>query len=147
MSFELSSLVLPLCFFSVKNFAVIWWGRGSVAYAPFLARLFGSCRSSVPRSLHRFSVVVVQALGCPGLVRFDIHYLRPGVLGPDSRVRSPVLASSPWVVMVGGSCMSPRFEMWSVLFPINIRLHFFGISRSFLSNVLIPSLPQLLASS
>ena len=43
--------------------------------------------------------------------------------------------------------MSPGFEMLSVLFPGIIGLHFFGISRSFFGNVLIPSPPQLLAPS
>ena len=42
--------------------------------------------------------------------------------------------------------MSPHFEM-SVLFPGNIGFHFLGIYRSFFGNVLILSLPQLLASS
>ena len=44
-------------------------------------------------------------------------------------------ADIPWDVMVGGSCMSPQFEMLSILFPGNIGLHFFRISRSVLSYV------------
>ena len=118
---------------------------------PSRLSLRGYLGAAAPRFLaafHRFCVVAVYALGCPGPVRFDFHYLRPGVwsLGQSPAFVLLPSASSPWVVVVGGSFMSPRFEM-SVLFPRNIRLHFFGISRSFLGNVLIPSLPQLLASS
>ena len=114
--------------------------------------LRGYLGAAAPRFLaafHQFCVVAVQALGCPGPVRLDIHYLRPGVwsLGQASAFVLLPSASFPWDVTVGGSCMSPRFEMLSVLFPGNIGLHFFRISRSFLGNVLIPSLPQLLASS
>ena len=117
-----------------------------------LPSLQGYLGAAAPRFLaafHRFHVVAVQALGCPGPVRLDIHYLRPGVwsLGQASAFVLLPSASSSWVVAVGGSCMSPRFEMLSVLFSGSIRWHFFGISRSFFSNVLIPSLPQLLASS
>ena len=36
---------------------------------------------------------------------------------------------------LGGLCMSPLFEMLSVLFPGNIGSHFFGISRFFCGNV------------
>ena len=36
---------------------------------------------------------------------------------------------------LGGSCMSPHFEMLSVLFPGNIGSHFLGISLSFCGNV------------
>ena len=69
----------------------------------------------------QFCVVAVQALGFPGPVRLDIHYLRPGVwsLGQASGFILLPSASFPWDVMVGGSCMSPRFEM-SLLFPGDI---------------------------
>ena len=145
VSFELGSLVLPLCLLCEELFCHSGWGVGVWLSLP-------SLRAAAPRFLaafHRFCVVAVQALGCLGPVRFDIHYLRPGVwsLGQASAFVLLPSASSPWVVAVGVSCMSPRFEMLSVLFPRNIRLHFFGISRSFLGNVLIPSLPQLIASS
>ena len=113
--------------------------------------LRGYWGAAAPRFLadfHWFCVVAVQALVCPGPVRLDIHFLRPGVwsLGQASAFVLLPSASFPWDVTVGGSCMSPRFEMLSILFPGNIGRHF-GISRSFLGNVLIPSLPRLLASS
>ena len=38
------------------------------------------------------------------------------VLGPGFRVHFPTLRRLPWSVTVGGSCMSPRFEMLSVFF-------------------------------
>ena len=87
--------------------------------------LRGYLGAAAPRFLaafHRLCVVAVQALGCPGPVRLDIHYLRPGVwsLGPASAFVLLPSASFPWEVTVGGSCMSPRFEMLSVLFPGNI---------------------------
>ena len=120
-----------------------------MALAPFLARLLGNSRSSVPHSLP--PVLCGSGTG-PGLSRARSlrHSLLTSwslVLGTGFCVRSPAHTSSPWVVAVGGSCMSPRFKMLSALFPRNIRLHFFRISRSFLGNVLVPSLPQLLASS
>ena len=87
--------------------------------------LRGYLGAAAPRFLaafHRFCVVAVQALGCPGPVRLDIHYSRPGVwsLGQASAFVLLPSASFPWDVMVGGSFMSPRFEMLSVLFPGNI---------------------------
>ena len=113
--------------------------------------LRGYLGAAAPRRLapfHRFCVVAAQALVCPGPICLDFPFLRPGVwsLGRTSAFVLLPSASFPWDVAVGGSCMSPRFEL-SVLFPGNIGQHFFGISRSFLGNVLILSLPQLLASS
>ena len=87
--------------------------------------LRGSLGAAAPRFLapfHRLCVVAVQALVCPGLVCLDIHFLRLGVgsLGQTSAFVLLPSASFPWDVTVGGSCMSPRFEMLSVLFPGNI---------------------------
>ena len=86
--------------------------------------LRGSLGAVAPRFLaafHRFCVVAAQALVCPGPVRLDIHYLRPGVwsLGQASAFVFLPSAAFPWDVTVGDSCMSPRFEM-SVLFPGNV---------------------------
>ena len=88
-------------------------------------------------AFHRFCVVAAQALVCPGPVHLDIHYLRPGVwsLGQATSFVFLPSATFPWEVTVGGACMSPRFRMLSVLFPGNIGLHSFGISRYFLGNV------------
>ena len=87
--------------------------------------LRGYWGAAAPRFLaafHQFCVVAVQALGYSGHVRLDIHYLQPGVrsLGQASAFILLPSASFPWDVTVGGSCMSPRFEMLSVLFPGNI---------------------------
>ena len=46
-------------------------------------------------------------------------------------IRLPHMGWFGW----GGLCMSPLFEMLSVLFPGNIGSHFFGISRFFCGNV------------
>ena len=121
-----------------------------MALALFLARLLGSSRSSVPRRLPPVLCGSgrLLALVCPGPVRLDIHFLRPGVwsLCQASAFVLLTSASFPWEVTVGSSSKSPCFEMF-VLFPGYIGRHFFGSSRSFLGNVLIPSLPRLLASS
>ena len=87
-------------------------------------------------TFHQFFVVAAQALGCPGPAHLDIYYLRPGVWSSGQASSFVLLPSAVflWDVTVGGSCMSPHFEMMSVLFPGNIGLHFFRISRSFLSN-------------
>ena len=128
-----------------------WWRRESVALALFLAWLLGSSRSSVPRTLP--PVLCGSGTG-PGLsrarsIRHSLLMTWSLVLGLGWASAFVLLpsASFPWDVTVGGSCMSPRFERLSVLFPGNIGRHFFGISRAFLGNVLSPSLPQLLASS
>ena len=121
--------------------ARVWLSRS------YLRGYLGATAPRLLASLHWFCVVAVQALVCPGPVCLDIHFLRPGVWSLGQPSAFVLLPSFPWDVTVGGSCMSPRFEMLSVLFPGNIGYHFFGISRSFLGNVLIPSLPQLLASS
>ena len=73
----------------------------------------------------------------PGLLAWTYHCLRLGdwSLGlASSFVRLPS-AAFPWDGTVGGSCMSPHFEMLSVLFPGNIGSHFFGISHFFFGNV------------
>ena len=88
-------------------------------------------------AFHQFCVVAVRALVDPGLLAWTYHCLRLGdwSLGlASSFVRLPS-AAFPWDGTVGGSCMSPHFEMLSVLFPGNIGFHFFGISRSFFGNV------------
>ena len=79
-------------------------------------------------AFHRFCVVAAQALVCPGPVRLDIHYLRPGAwsLGQASSFVLLPSVAFPWDVTVGGAFMSPRFRMLSVLFLGNIGLHSFG---------------------
>ena len=93
-----------------------------MALALFLASLLGSSCSSVPRSLP--PVLCGSGTG-PGLSR--VRSLRHSVLTTWSLVLGQAStfvllpsAAFPWDVTVGGSCMSPRFEMLSVLFPGNI---------------------------
>ena len=103
-----------------------------VALAHILAvLLLRGCCPSVPRCLPP-----VLCGGGAGPARLDISLLTDWklALGSCFLIRSPS-AAFPWDVTVGGSCMSPYFGMLSVLFPGNIGLHFFKISRSFLSNV------------
>ena len=110
----------------------MWRSRSSLrgyclgAVAPWFLAVF-----------HRFCVVAERALGWPGPARLDISLLTTWrlVLGPCFLVRRLPSVAFPWVGLVGGSCMSPHFEMLSVLFPGNIGFHFFRISRSFLGYV------------
>ena len=139
VSCPLSSV--PSCYCSVSS---LWrtllssrWRGERVALVLFLARLLGSSCSSVPRSLP--PVLCGSGTG-PGLSRalsLRRSLLRPGVwsLGPASAFVLLPSAAFPWDVTVGGSCLSPRFKMVSVFFPGKIGWHFFGISRSFFSNV------------
>ena len=110
--------------------ARVWLSRSS------LQDYLGPVAPRFLAAFHRFCVVAAQALVCPRLVCLDIHYLRPGVwsLGQASSLVLLPSATFPWNVTVGGVCMSPLFRMLFVLFPGNIGLHSFGISRSFLSN-------------
>ena len=94
----------------------MWLSRSS------LRGYLGAVAPRFLAAFHRFYVVAAQALVCPGPVRLDIHYLRPGVwsLGQTSAFVLLPSASFPWDVTVGGSCMSPRFGLLSVFFPGNI---------------------------
>ena len=125
MSLELGALVLSLRLFFEKNFAVILVGGqgcGSRAHP---------CEAATSGQLP------LSSWFYPGLLALTYHYLLPGdwSLGHVSSFVFLPSAAFPWDVAVGGLCMSPYFEMLSVLFPGNIGLHFFRISRSFLSNV------------
>ena len=118
-SVELCAFVLPLRLFFVKNFgggARVWLLRS------YLRGYLGAAAPRLLASFHWFCVVAVQARVCPGFVRLDIHFLRPGVwsLGQLSAFVLLPSTSFPWDVTVRGSCMSPLFVMLSVLFPGNI---------------------------
>ena len=69
----------------------------------------------------------------PGHITASDLVLGPWALLP--RLCSCHPSPSHGLARLGGSCMSPLFEMLSVLFPGNIGSHFFGISRSFCGNV------------
>ena len=94
----------------------MWLSRSS------LRGYLGAVAPQFLTAFRRFCVVAAQALVCPGPVRLDIHYFRPGVwsLGQASAFVLLPSTTFPWDVTVGGSCMSPRFEILSVLFPGNI---------------------------
>ena len=139
MSRELGALMLSLCLFFVKNLAVIlvgWRGCGTRTHPCGAATEgllpLGSSPPSTDPVWWR-----CRPWFYPGLLALTYHCLRTGYwpLGHASLFVLLPSAAFPWDVTVGGSCMSPHFEMLSVLFPGNIGLHFFRTSRSFLSNV------------
>ena len=84
--------------------------------------VWGCCLGAVaPRFLatfHRSCVVAVQALILPRPARLDISLLPTWrlALGPCFLVGSPTIRRHPWGVTVGGSCMSPQFEMLSTVY-------------------------------
>ena len=73
----------------------------------------------------------------PVLLAWTYHCFRLGdwSLGLASSSVACHPSPSHGLARLGGSCMSPHFEMLSVLFPGNIGSHFLGISRSFCGNV------------
>ena len=83
------------------------------------------------------SVVAVLVLGCPVLLAWTYHCFSLGawslVLASSSVACHP--SPSHGLARLGGLCMSPLFEMLSVLFPGNIGSHFLGISRSVFGSV------------
>ena len=138
VSLELGALVLSLRLFFVKNLLSSWWMGVDVALALILARLLlRGCCPLVPRSLPPVLCGGGAGLGLtwacsPGhITAYDLE-TGPWALLPRS---SAAIRRLPLGWPGGGSCMSPHFEMLSVLFPGNIGLHFFRISRSFLGYV------------
>ena len=83
------------------------------------------------------SVVAVQGLGCPVLFAWTYHCFSLGAWSLDLASSSVACILSPLRgrARCGGLCMSPLFEMLSVLFPGNMGSHFLGISRSVFGNV------------
>ena len=138
VSLELGELVLSLRLFFVKNFAVILVEGRECGSRALLARLRRSSCSSVPRSLPPVLCGGGAGLGLSRacLPRHITTYdLESGPWARLPRSFSYPPPPSHGMSRLGGLCMSPRFEMSSVLFPGNIGLHFCGISRSFFSNV------------
>ena len=78
------------------------------------------------------SVVAVQ-----GLFAWTYHCFSLGAWSLDLASSSVACILSPLRgrARCGGLCMSPLFEMLSVLFPGNMGSHFLGISRSVFGNV------------
>ena len=132
------ALVLSLSVFFVKNLLSSWYLGVGVALALTLARLL----------LRDFGSLVPSPL-LPGLWwqcwSWVARSCSPG------HITAPVLVPGPWtwlprlspairlpshgLARLGSLCMSPLFEMLSVLFPGNIGSHFFGISRSVFGSV------------
>ena len=113
------ALVLSLRVFFVKNLLSSWYLGVGVALALTLARLL----------LRDFGPLVPRPL-LPGL------WWR-GAWSLDLASSSVACHPSPshGLARLGGLCMSPLFEMLSVLFPGNIGSHFLGISRSVFGSV------------
>ena len=126
-----------------------WWRRKSLALELLLARLLGGCRSSVARKLP--SVLCGSCTG-PGLsracsLRHSLLTTGSLVLGPVFRGRSPTLHHLPM------GCHGWEFVFVSMLRNVVCIISWkywvtFLWNLSFLLRQrLIPSLPQLLASS
>ena len=83
------------------------------------------------------SVVAVLVLGCPVLLAWTYHCFSLGAWSLDLASSSVTCHPSPshGLARLGGLCMSPLFEMLSVLFPGNIGSHFLGIYRSVFGSV------------
>ena len=105
---------------------------------PCEATALGAVAPRFLTAFHRFCVVAAQALVCPGpaclrhITTYDLES------GPWARLpRSFSYHPPPFHGMSRlGVCVCLHVsEMLSALFPGNIGLHFFRISRSFLSNV------------
>ena len=132
------ALVLSLRVFFVKNLLSSWYlggGYGASAH-PCEATASGlwSLGSSPPST---GSVVAVLVLGCPVLLAWTYHCFSLGAWSLDLASSSVACHPSPshGLARLGGWCMSPLFEMLSVLFPGNIGSHFLGISRSIFCSV------------
>ena len=136
------ALVLLLHVFFAKNLLSPWYLGVGVAH-PCEATASGlwSLGSSPPST---GSVVAVLVLGCPVLLAWTYHCFSLGAWSLDLASLSVACHPSPFhgLARLGGLCMSPLFEMLSVLFPGNIGSHFLGISHSVFGSVLIPSLPR-----
>ena len=75
--------------------------------------------------------------GLPGLARLDIPLFSLGAWSLGLASSSVACIPSPFhgLARCGGLCMSPLFEMFSIVFPGNMGSHFLGISRSVFGNV------------
>ena len=95
---------------------------------------FWSLGSSPPST---GSVVAVLVLGCPVLPAWTYHCFSLGAWFLGLASSSVACHPSPFhgLARLGGLCMSPLFEMLSVLFPGNIGSHFLGISHSVFGSV------------
>ena len=127
------ALVLLLRVFFVKNLLSSWYLGVGVALALTLARTL------VPWFLAPFYRVCSGGAGpgLPGPAGLDRSLLQSWclVLGPGFLVCRLPSSPSHGLARLVGLCMSPLFEMVSVLFHGNIGSHFWGISRSVFGSV------------
>ena len=132
------ALVLSLRVFFVKNLLSSWYLGVGVALALILARLllrdFGPL---VPRSLLPVLWWRCRPWVNPVLLAWTDHCFSLGARFLDLASSSVACHPSPshGLALLVGLCMSPLFEMLSVLFPGNMGSHFLGISRSVFGNV------------
>ena len=114
---------------------VLGGGCGACAH-PCEATASGlwSLGSSLPST---GSVVAVLVLGFPVLLAWTVHCFSLGARFLDLASSSVACHPSPshGLARLVGLCMSPLFEMVSVLFCGNIGSHFWGISRSVFGSV------------
>ena len=125
------------CLFCEELAVILVFGGGCGASAHpcgATASSLWSLGSSPPSTR---SVVAVQALGCPVLPAWTYHCFSLGAWSLDLASSSVACIPSPFhgLARCGGLCMSPLFEMLSVLFPGNMGSHFLGISCSVFGNV------------
>ena len=127
------ALVLSLRVFFVKNLLSSWYLGVGVALALTLARLllrdFGPLvpRPLLPGLWWRCWSWVARSCSS-GHITVSVLVPGPWTWLPrlSPAIRLPTMGWLGWGVL----CMSPLFEMLSVLFPGNIGSHFLGISRS-----------------
>ena len=144
------ALVLLLRVFFVKNLLSSWYLGVGVALALTLARLllrdFGPL---VSRSLLPVLWWRCRPWVDPVLLAWTYHCFSLGAWSLGLVSSSVACHPSPFhgLARCGGWCISPLFEMLSVLFPGNMGSHFLGISRSVFGNVWFLLFLELLASS
>ena len=119
--------VAPCLLCEVLAVILVLGGRCGASAHPCEATASGlwSLGSSPPST---GSVVAVLVLGCPVLLAWTYHCFSLGAWSLDLASSSVACIPSPFhgLARCGGLCMSPLFEMLSVLFPGNIGSHFLG---------------------
>ena len=124
------ALVLSLRVFFVKTLLSSWCLGVGVALALTLVRL-------LLRVFGPFGPLVVLVRHCPVLLAWTDHCFSLGAWFLDLASSSVACRPSPshGLARLVGLCLSPLFEMVSVLFHGNIGSHFWGISRSVFGSV------------
>ena len=137
-SLGLGALMLSLRIFFVKNFCHpggrVWVWRSRSSLRGFC---FGAVVPWFLATFYRFCGWQSGPWVDLVLLAWTYHCFRLGAWSLGLASSSVTCHPSPshGLARLGGSCVSPHFEMLSVLFPGNIGSHFLGISRSFCGNV------------